>query len=204
MLFASLLHPFHILSTLNLKFYMSESWLCVLTACLSYFAGDFDADQTIWLQPQQCDWELLMEVSLPHYTSWWHVSHVSHAAPSLPVQFMVWNNEKWRSNSPKKRAHNWQPRIANQPELVLTCVGTRNPSHESYYSMPLELLVLSTKLHWPALNTMKPCLECQPHFWLMEFWQIPAGKVIIIMEYIFFSILLLPMKCSTPDMNNSV
>lgn len=34
---------------------------------LSFSAGDFDADQTLWLQPQQCDWEFIMEVSLSHY-----------------------------------------------------------------------------------------------------------------------------------------
>lgn len=36
------------------------------------FVGDSDADQTIWLQPQQRDREFIMEVSLSHYMSSWH------------------------------------------------------------------------------------------------------------------------------------
>lgn len=40
--------------------------------CLFCSAGDFDADQIIRLQPQQCDGEFIMEVSLSHYMSSWH------------------------------------------------------------------------------------------------------------------------------------
>lgn len=38
-----------------------------MIAGLFHSAGDFDADQTLWLQPQQCDREFIVEVSfVPH------------------------------------------------------------------------------------------------------------------------------------------
>lgn len=59
--------------------YSVTCWLDIwsIGPCIDWNAyfpsvGDLDADQTIWLQPQQRDWEFIMEVSLSHYT---HKAH---------------------------------------------------------------------------------------------------------------------------------
>lgn len=48
-----------------------------MIAGLFHSAGDFDADQTLWLQPQQRDREFIVEVSL--------IPHVHHGVLSAPA-----------------------------------------------------------------------------------------------------------------------